>query len=458
MNEKRLPASMIHTYGIATLTFNLMMMVAINYYTYFLTDVALIAPAILAFFTPFTHLIDGFSIPIGGAIIQKTQFRWGKFRSWLLFLPVSTFVFFTITFTNISSASSLAKIIYLGMAYILSHISLNFAFNAHQGLISVLSGHVDDRASLSTWNTRYTYGAQLVFSIVMIPWLNNYRAQFGESMGFFIIVFALAALQVLGYWNLFVRSKDYDRYDPDKKLKPSHNLTVMEMFKQVTGNKHLILIMIADTLKDVAIFGLVSIAIYYFKYVTGDDSWMRTYTFSSAVSILVATMIAPYVIKTIGRKNTCIYTAFAGIIGYFILRKFGENGPITYTLIVCCTNLVVYLPMPIRQAMYMDACEYGYYKTGKNASAFIMSMYTMPVKLGISMALGIINGFLAIIGYVPNMDATPEFVSNLMNLIAFLPATCYLIAGLIFIFYDLTEEKIAFYMDANQKKRAETEA
>ena len=449
---------MIHTYGIATLTFNLMMMVAINYYTYFLTDVALIAPAILAFFTPFTHLIDGFSIPIGGAIIQKTQFRWGKFRSWLLFLPVSTFVFFTITFTNISSASSLAKIIYLGMAYILSHISLNFAFNAHQGLISVLSGHVDDRASLSTWNTRYTYGAQLVFSIVMIPWLNNYRAQFGESMGFFIIVFALAALQVLGYWNLFVRSKDYDRYDPDKKLKPSHNLTVMEMFKQVTGNKHLILIMIADTLKDVAIFGLVSIAIYYFKYVTGDDSWMRTYTFSSAVSILVATMIAPYVIKTIGRKNTCIYTAFAGIIGYFILRKFGENGPITYTLIVCCTNLVVYLPMPIRQAMYMDACEYGYYKTGKNASAFIMSMYTMPVKLGISMALGIINGFLAIIGYVPNMDATPEFVSNLMNLIAFLPATCYLIAGLIFIFYDLTEEKIAFYMDANQKKRAETEA
>ena len=114
--------------------------------------------------------------------------------------------------------------------------------------------------------------------------------------------------------------------------------------------------------------------------------------------------------------------------------------------------------MPIRQAMYMDACEYGYYKTGKNASAFIMSMYTMPVKIGIAGALAIIPLFLAYIGYVPNMQSTPEFVSNLMNLIAMLPIACYLMAGFIFIFYSLTEEKVAFYMEANKQKRAEEKA
>jgi len=458
MNEKRLPASMTHSYGIATLTFNLMMMVAINYYTYFLTDVVMIAAIHLAIFMPLTHIIDAISIPIGGAIIQKTQFRWGQFRSWLLFLPVSTFIFFTITFTNIPSASYGVKLFYLGMAYIISHVSLNFAFNAHLGLISVLSGHIGDRASLSTWNTRYTYGAQLLFSLVAIRGLNYFRAEYGESVGFFIVVFILAGIQVLGYWNLFVRTKDYDRYDPDKNLKSSNNLTLSEMAMQIFGNKPLILIMIADTLKDVAIFGLVSIAVYYFKYVTGDDSWMMAYTFTAAVSILIATVIAPHVIKKFGRKETCIYSAFIGIIGYLVMYKFGTNGPITYTLIIACTNLVVYLPMPIRQAMYMDACEYGYYKTGKNASAFIMSMYTMPVKIGVAGALAIIPLFLAYIGYVPNMQSTPEFVSNLMRLISFLPIGCYLIAGFIFIFYGLTEEKVAFYMAENNKKRAETEA
>jgi GPH family glycoside/pentoside/hexuronide:cation symporter len=458
MNEKRLPASLVHSYGLATMGFNLMMMVAINYYTYFLTDVVMIAAIHLAIFMPLTHVIDAVSIPIGGAIIQKTQFRWGQFRSWLLFLPVSTFIFFTITFTNIPSASYGVKLLYLGMAYIISHISLNFAFNAHLGLISVLSGHIDDRASLSTWNTRYTYGAQFIFAIAAIPVLEFCWDMYGESRGFFLVVLVLAGVQVLGYWNLFARTKEYDRYDPDKMLKPAHNLTIVEMVKQLFGNRHLLLIMIADTLKDVAIFGLVSIAVYYFKYVTGDTSWMRTYTISSSISIITATVLAPYVIKKIGRKNTCIYSAFLGIFGYLILHKFGTNGPLTYTLIIACTNLVVYLPMPIRQAMYMDACEYGFYKTGKNASAFIMSMYTMPVKIGIAGALAIIPLFLAYIGYVPNMESTPEFVSNLMNLVAFLPIACYLMAGFIFIFYGLTEERLAFYMEENAKKRAETGA
>ncbi|MFC1494127.1 MFS transporter [Thermodesulfobacteriota bacterium] len=455
--EKRLPGSLVHSYGLATMTFNLMMMLALNYYTYFLTDVVMIAAIHLAIFMPLTHVIDAVSIPIGGAIIQKTQFRWGQFRSWLLFLPVSTFAFFTITFTNIPSAGYGVKLFYLGMAYIISHISLNFAFNAHLGLISVLSGRIEDRASLSIWNTRYTYGAQLVFSLAAIPALEFFNGKYGESMGFFLTVILLAGIQMFGYWNLFIRTKDYDRYDPDKKLKPAHNLTLVEMVYQILGNTHLILIMIADTLKDVAIFGLVSIAVYYFKYVTGDSSWMTVYTFTSAVSILTATVIAPHVIKRIGRKETCVYTAFLGIIGYLLLRKFGTNGPITYTLIIACTNLVVYLPMPIRQAMYMDACEYGFYKTGKNASAFIMSMYTMPVKIGIAGALAIIPLFLAYIGYVPNMESTPEFVTNLMNLIAFLPIACYLLAGFVFIFYGLTEEKVAFYMEENAKRRAEEE-
>lgn len=455
MNEKRLPSSIINSYGIATTTFNLMMLVAVYYYTYFLTDVALIKPVHLIFFMVFTHLVDAISIPVGGAIIQKTQFRWGQFRSWLLFMPISTFVFFSITFTNLPSIDYLIKILYLGTAYLIAHVSLNFVFNAHIGLISVLSSHVDDRARLSTRNIQYQYGSQIFFSIVVIRILNHFRADYGDSLGFFWVVIVLAGIQVLGYWNLFVRTKEYDRYDPDKKLKSAHNLTLPEMIKQIFGNRPLIIIMIADTLKDVAIFGLVSVAVYYFKYVVGDESWMSWYPLLTASAILISTMVAPSVIKRVGKKETCVYTAFIGIIGYIILRMYGANSPIAYITIISCTNLVVYLPMPVRQAMYMDACEYGYYKTGKNASAFIMSMFTMPVKIGIALALAIIPMFQAYVGYEANMEVTPEFVSSLMNLIAFLPMTCYLLAGFVMMFYGLTDEKVALYMEANQKKRAE---
>lgn len=455
MNEKRLPSSIIYSYGFATMFFNMMMMVAIYYYSYFMTDVALIVPAHLSIFMFITHIIDAVSVPVSGVIIQKTQFRWGQFRSWLLFLPLSTFVFFTLTFTNISSISYWIKISYLGAAYLIAHISLNFAFNAQLGLISILSGHVDDRATLSARNVQFQYGSQIFFSIVAVWFLNYLNAKYGESLGFFTIVIFLAALQVIGYWNLFLRTKEYDRYDPDKKLKASHNLTGFEMLMQIIGNRHLIIIMIADTLKDVAIFSLTSVAVYYFKYVIGDSSWMSFYPLLTAIAILVSTLLAPAITKKVGRKEICVYTAFIGIIGYMILRMFGEGSPIAYIAIICGTNLIVYLPMPIRQAMYMDAAEYGFYKTGKDASAFIMSMYTMPVKIGIAIALTLIPAFLGYIGYEANVEATPGFVSSLMNLIAFLPMTCYLLAGFVMMFYGLTDEKVALYMEANQKKRAE---
>lgn len=303
MIEKRLPLFVIHSYGISTMTFNMMMLVAIYYYSYFMTDVALINPAHLAIFMFITHIVDAISVPVGGAVIQKTQFKWGQFRSWLLFLPLSTFVFYTITFTNIPSVTYWLKMFYLGSAYLLAHISLNFAFNAQLGLISVLSGNADDRAKLSARNVQYQYGSQILFSFLAIRMLNKLNAEYGETLGFFTIVIMLAALQVFGYWNLFIRTKEYDRYDPDKKLKPSQNLTWSEMFMQIIGNKPLVIIMIADTFKDIAIFSLTSIAAYYFKYVTRDSSWMAYYPLLTASAILVSSLIAPAITKKVGKKR-----------------------------------------------------------------------------------------------------------------------------------------------------------
>ena len=455
MNHKRLPVSLVHSYGLSHGTFNIMMYLALNYYTFFLTDVVMIAAGHLAVLMFITHIADAASVPIGGAIIQKTQFRWGQYRSWLLFMPLVTFLFFTLTFSNIPSFSYWMKIFFLGTAYIISHISLNFAYNAQLGLISVLSAHVDDRARLSARNIQYGYASQLLFSLAVIPVLNYMRSGYGESKGFFYTVIMLASIQIIGYWNLFIRTREYDPYDPDKKIKSSYNLPWLEMLRQLAGNKQLIIIMISDTVRDVGLFGLVSVAVYYFKYVTGDDSWMRQYTFCVAASTLIATLIGPYFIKKIGRKKICIYTAFAGVVGYIILRIYGASGPLTYMSIICCTNFIVGLSSPIRQAMYMDTAEYGYYKTGKNASALIMSMFTMPIKIGVAIALTIIPFYLdKVIGYVPNMEVTPMFIRDLMNLIAFMPAVCYLIAGIIMIFYELTEEKTFFYMEANAKNRS----
>jgi GPH family glycoside/pentoside/hexuronide:cation symporter len=99
--EKKLPGLIVHSYGFSHLTFSLMMSLALQYYTIFLTNVALIKLSIIPVIIFITHIVDALSIPVSGVLIQSTQFRWGQYRSWLLLPPLATSVFFTLTFTNL---------------------------------------------------------------------------------------------------------------------------------------------------------------------------------------------------------------------------------------------------------------------------------------------------------------------------------------------------------------------
>lgn len=96
-----------------------------------------------------------------------------------------------------------------------------------------------------------------------------------------------------------------------------------------------------------------------------------------------------------------------------------------------------------------------FYRTGKDSSAFIMSMSILPIKIGIAFGGGVIGYGLAVIGYNPNAEMTPEMVSGIMKLVSLVPAAFCIIPLFIIIFYKLTDAKVAEFMGINTSKRAE---
>ena len=457
MEEKRLPGLLVNSYGFANFTFILMMYLPLYYYAFFLTDVAFITAAHMGIIMAVTHFVDLVSVPISGSIIQRTQMRWGQFRSWLLFIPVSTCVFFTLTFTNLPLSYGL-KTVYLALVYMIAHVSLNFAFNGHLGLISVLTTDVKERLRLSSRNAQFGMASQILFSLSVVPLLLLLRKQTSDTLGFFYTVLIMSIVQIFGYWSLFFQTKDYDKYDPNKNLNPANQLAIPEMITQVFGNKPLLLLMTADWAAYLAMFSVSTFAPYYFTYVTGDETWMTPYPLALGIATFTSTVIGPVAANRIGKKNTYIFAGIYGVFGYTLLRFFGASSPYVYTAIICASALGVGLASPIRHAMYMDAAEYGYYKTGKDASAFIVSMFTLPVKIGIFLATTIAGFGLSLIGYEAGMKATEQFVSNLMNIICFIPVGCWMIAFIIMTFYPLSDDRLAKYMEANKIKRAEAKA
>lgn len=453
---KKLPGLLVNSYGFANFSFSLMMFLALNYYAIFLTDVALINAAHVGTIMLITHLVDAVAIFASGIMIQRSQMRWGQFRSWLIFTPILTCIFFTLTFTNLPLSYG-RKMVYLALAYMIAHISLNFAFNAQLGLISVLTKDVKERLKLATRNIQFGMASQVLFSLAVIPMLLFFSRK-SATWGYFYTVLILAVIQVLGYWNLFFRSKGYEKYDPSKKLDASNKLTIPEMVRQVFGNRQLLLLIGGDTAVSLGLFSITTLTVYYFKYVTQNVAWMSPFTLFMGIFTFLSAAIAPMAANKLGKKNTYLLAAVWYIIGNIALRLFGASSPYIYIAICGLTALIGAMGFSIRQAMYMDTAEYGHYKSGKDASAFIMSMYTLPVKIGIALATTIAGYGLAMIGYIPDIAPTDQFIGNLMNLISFVPAGCGILAFLIMLFYSLSDDKLTIYMETNSKRKAEAMA
>ena len=450
---KKLPGLVINSYGFANFAKAIMLSLALNYYAIFLTDVALIAAVHMGTLMLVTHFVDAVSIPIIGSLIQKTRMRWGKFRSWFLFMPLSTCIFFTLTFTNLPLSYGL-KLICLGMAYMVAHISLNFAYNAHLGMISILSTSVEDRLHLSTRNIQFGMASSIVYSLAVIPLLTHLTDK-NPTWGYFFTVGVLSVFQIFGYWNLFYQTRDYEKYDPSLKPDASSEISFREMVAQVLSNRQLLFLISADTMTNVSLFSLHTLAIYYFKYVSNLEVWMAYHTLGLSIVSFLSSLLSPYVVKKFGKKRTYLIAVGWSTTAFLFLRVFGASSPYIYTTILCLSGIISGTSGPMRQAMYMDAAEYGYYKTGKDASAFIMSLFTIPIKVGIAIATTLAGYGLALIGYVPGIQATPEFTSSLMDIICFIPAACGGVAMAIMSFYSLTEGNLGRYMTANRIKRAQ---
>ena len=219
--EGRLTNYEVLSYAFGEFTLGLMMWVPIAYLAYYFTDVAKIAAATVGTIMLITHIADAVSVPLAGSVIQKNSYEMGTIQVLADFLHPLPPLFF--------SHCSLHRWICLGIqpnvslsAFFTSQpmSSINFAYVAHLGLISVMGTNPKDRVRLSTIKSAGATSASIVFSVLVIPVLNKLNATLGPQTGFFLAAIVLSATQIIGYWTSAKIAKKYDVYTPEKKPVP----------------------------------------------------------------------------------------------------------------------------------------------------------------------------------------------------------------------------------------------
>ena len=444
--ESRLPGKVIYSYGLANLTVTLIMTLLTSYYAIFLTNAVMISSVHLGVIMSITVII---SMPLSGIIIQRTQMRRGKYRSWFLFMPALACLFIILTFANLPMEHSV-KMVWMIITYILACLCINFSFIAHQSFISV-SKNATERLWLSARNIQFGIIGQIIFAVAIVPLVTHFNAG-GSARGYFYAALILAIFPILGYWNLFHQTRDYEKHDPEIN-KPSNKMSIADIFTQIFRNSQLLLLMFADFMVFAGAAVVTALAFYYYKYVAGGDvGWVPLLIFTLCVIGLICYLIAPYIIIKFGKKNVYMFLVSLGVLCFIYLRIFGESSPYTFKVIFYVGGILTVLLSFMRQAMYMDISEFGFYKTGKDVTAYIMSVSRIFPGIAASLAVPVITFGLKKLGFYPSMPATDQLINGLMNMICYIPIVCCVLALAAMSFYSLTDEKVEKIMEANSKQ------
>lgn len=423
-----------------------------KYLPFYYTDVFGITAGALALMLTFSRIWDGVNDPVIGLWADRTETRWGKFRPFILFGCVPFAIFGVLTFTTPGFGPT-GKLIWAYLTYnglMMLYTTVNIPYTA---LLGVMTNNPAERTRLSSIKFIFAFSAGMVVSATLLPMVSFLGGADNPQRGWqlaFVIIGAVA----IGFFLITV-------FGTKERIKPApeKNTSVMRDLKHLVTNNTWWLLL-ATTLTWILFIALrSSVSTHYFKYFiyngTPDTPLPflgRTFTLDGLVStfntlgqaasvggVLMVSFIADKFPKK--KLFVCLFVLQILATASYIVLEPGQLGAI-FTLEILGSFVGAPLPV-LLWAMYADTADYGEWKSGRRTTALVFSASLMSQKIGWALAAGMAFALLQIVGFVANEIPSEAVKGSLVRLMSIYPAVLGVISIVIFLFYPLTEKRVA---------------
>jgi len=449
-------------YSLGDLSANLVFQTLITYLAYFYTDIYGLesGDATAIIFIVGTVAAFGFN-PIVGALADRTNTKWGKFRPWILWTSIPLGVTAVLAFTT-PDFSYNGKVIYAVITYtllLLLYAGSNLPYSALSG---VITGDMKERNSISAYRFVAVMFAQFFVQVFMLP-IINYVGGGDKALGIEITMTWLAIIGTILLIITFITTKE--RIVPKPEQKSSLQEDVKDLIKNTPW-----LIMLSVTILLFTTLAMKGGAyVYYFEnYVSkeslsdfispilnffsqiginffGNDPVSAGFGLFNAGGIIF--MIAGIGLSKIladkfGKRN--IFGIFLFISTLFVLI-FYVLSPDSINLIFGAQILHGFfygITIPLLWAMIADVADYSEWKNNRRATAIIFSAMMVGLKLGLSVGGALVAQILGNYGYVPNSigEQTESAIFGTKMLVSIYPSIPFLIAAALLFFYVIDKD------------------
>ena len=377
-------------FGLGTIGRDMFYSFEANTLLYFLSDVLSLPVWVFAaasMILSVMRIFDAFNDPITGLVIDNIRSPWGKFKPAILVGGILSAIFSVLLFAGIGDGW--VFVVVFGLAYLLWDISYGINDIGYWTLLPVLSSDQKQREKTGAFAR---ICANIGMYIVMVAWQPVTSALGDTPAVWFWCAVVVAALFVLGLLFPLLGIKE-KRVAPEKQ----ESTTVSQMFRALLKNDQLMWTTLAMGLFMIGYCTTVNFAVYYMKYLFGNEGMYVVLVAVVGVSQLGTLMVYPAVARRMNRRSLYTLGTILVLAGYAIFF-FAE---VSIILIALGAVLVFVGQAFIQTLMLMflaDTVEYGQWKLGKRNESITFSIQPFINKIGGAIATGIVSLTLILSG------------------------------------------------------------
>jgi Na+/melibiose symporter-like transporter len=456
-----------------------------SYFTMFQTEglgwTAALATTVLII----PRIIDFIGGVICGSVIAKTNMKWGKYRSWLVVGGWVVMAGVIMMFFNSRALPLPGQIAVSATGYVFQNFPMNFILTSQYGVMMLMGGaSMNDRVKLSVTNLRFQMFGTLATSAGLVPALRALTRIYGPNPdnpnwyhpnAYMTMAVITGAMFLIGTYSIASASKEYDKPNAGVGSR-GPALGFGDILKGVFSNDQLLVYTLVNTLNSIALFAALPLALFYYMYILQNMMLQPVQMTISTLFGVVAAMVGPMLGKKVGKKRALQLGFSIAVTDSVLIAFLAGNtnvltggiqiGFIIYIVLMCLTAIGRNIWFGFGGNYYVDAGEYGYWKTGKDNRAVSLGLGAIPAKVSLIVA-GALSGYaLHAIGYRPGMGRPGgpplplNFNQNFMLLLGLLPASVYLLGLLIFSFgWKITDADAAKYAKENlERTQAQSKA
>lgn len=410
-------------YGMGDAGCNILFGTIMLFVNYFYTDVFGLAPALVGVLLLSVRVVDAITDPIMGAIADRTQSRWGRFRPWLLWMALPFGIFSVLMFTT-PDWSYEYKVIYAFVTYFLCSLAYTAIGVPYCSLGSVITNDPQERVSCQSYRFVMVGIATLILSLTLLPmveWFGNGD----KAKGYQWAMAVLAVLAMCMY--LFCFSTVHERIHP---AVPTNNDLKSDL-KDIWKNDQWVRILLLTLCNVCPGFIRMAATMYYVTWVMQQSTSFATMFISlGVVGMMGGSMLAKTLTDRFCKLKVFFWTNI--VLSIFSCGFYFLNPKATGLIVgmYFLLNVIHQIPSPLHWSLMADVDDYGEWKTGKRITGISFSGNLFFLKLGLAIAGAMVGFLLSWYGYDASAkQQDPDTVKGIIMLFTIIPGIGYLITA-----------------------------